>query len=78
MDKTKNRLNRIEGQIKGIQKMYDEKRGCLDIVQQVVAVRQALGRVGKDILAGEAVACSKNVDKKEEFDELIRKLFDLT
>ena len=74
----KSKLNRIEGQIKGIGKMYDEGRGCLDIVQQVVAVRQALGRVGKDILAGEAVACSKNVNKKEEFDELIKKLFDLT
>jgi len=78
MDRTKSKLNRIEGQIKGIQKMYDESRGCLEIVQQLVAARQALGRVGKDILAGEAVACSKNINKKEEFDELIGKLFDLT
>jgi len=78
MNKMKSKLNRIEGQIKGIQKMYDDGRGCLDIVQQVVAVRQALGRVGKDILAGEAVACSKSENKKEEFDELIGKLFDLT
>ena len=78
MDKTKSKLNRIEGQIKGIQKMYDDSRGCLDIIQQIVAVRQALGRVGKDMLAGEAVACSRDVSKKEEFDELIKKLFDLT
>ncbi len=78
MDKIKNKLNRIEGQVKGIQKMYDDNRGCLDILQQIVAVRQALGRVGKDILAGEAVACSRSENKKEEFDELIGKLFDLT
>jgi DNA-binding FrmR family transcriptional regulator len=78
MDKTKSKLNRVEGQIRGIQKMYDEGRGCLDIVQQLVAVRQALGRIGKDILAGEAVACSRSVNKKDEFDELIGKLFDLT
>lgn len=78
MDKTKSKLNKIEGQIKGIQKMYDEGRGCLDVVQQIVAVRQALGSVGKDVLAGEAVACSRSENKKEEFDELIKKLFDLT
>ena len=78
MDKIKNKLNRIEGQVKGVQKMYDDNRDCLDILQQVVAVRQALGRVGKDILAGEAVACSRSENKKEEFNELIGKLFDLT
>ena len=78
MDKITNKLNRIEGPVKGVKKMYDDNRDWLDILQQVVAVRQALGRVGKDILAGEAVACSRSENKKEEFNELIGKLFDLT
>ena len=78
MDDMKSRLNRIEGQIKGIQKMYEEKRDCMEIVQQVLAVRQALGRVGKDFLTSEALCCSKEPDRQEDFDKMLKSLFDLT
>ncbi|MFC1654065.1 metal-sensitive transcriptional regulator [Patescibacteria group bacterium] len=77
MDKMKSKLNRIEGQIKGIQKMYDEGRDCLDIVQQVIAARQALGRIGKDLLTNEAVACSREPKKQEDFDKVLKSLFDV-
>lgn len=74
----KTRLNRIEGQIKGIQKMYDEKRDCVEIVQQVLAVRQALGRVGKDLLTTEAVCCSSEPSRKDDFSKILKSLFDFT
>lgn len=74
----KNRLNRIEGQVKGIQKMYEEKRDCVEIVQQVLAVRQALGRVGKDLLTSEALCCSREPSRKEDFDKILKSLFDFT
>jgi DNA-binding FrmR family transcriptional regulator len=78
MDEMKTRLNRIEGQIKGIQKMYEEKRDCVEIVQQVLAVRQALGRVGKDLLTTEAVCCSSEPSRKDDFNKILKSLFDFS
>ena len=43
------RLNRISGQIDGIKKMIEEERYCLDIVNQIKAVRSALKSVEKNI-----------------------------
>ena len=40
--KIKSRLARIEGQLRGIQKMVDEERNCRDIMQQLIAVRSAV------------------------------------
>ena len=43
------RLNRIEGQVKGIQKMVDEERYCIDILTQISAIRSAINKVGSII-----------------------------
>lgn len=47
-EKTKltNRLRRIEGQVKGIEKMLDSDQCCADILIQIAAVRSAINRVG--------------------------------
>ena len=42
-------LHRIEGQLRGIQRMIEEPRRCVDILQQLSAVEAALGRVGVDV-----------------------------
>lgn len=76
MDKTLTKLKRIEGQVSGVRKMYEEGRGCMEVLQQVIAVRSAMAGVGKDILRGEARACSKN-QSKEDFDKVLKALFDL-
>lgn len=44
------RLRRIEGQVRGMQKMIDEERDCLDITQQISAIINALRRVQSDML----------------------------
>ena len=77
-DKIVSRLNRIEGQVKGVRKMYVKERDCLDLVQQIVAVRQALGRVGKDLLTDEAVRCARRPSKQKDFDKLLKTLFDVS
>jgi len=41
-----NRLRRIEGQARGVQRMLDERRGCQDIVTQVAALKAAVEQVG--------------------------------
>jgi CsoR family transcriptional regulator, copper-sensing transcriptional repressor len=40
-----NRLNRIEGQVRGITRMVDDNRYCIDVLTQIQAVRAALARV---------------------------------
>lgn len=76
MDKTQAKLNRIQGQVAGIVKMYQEERDCLEIVQQIVAVRSALSRVGRDILGGEASRCTRG-DSQANFDKILKTLFEL-
>lgn len=69
------RLKRIEGQIKGIQKMVDEEKQCVDILTQVAAARAAINKVGGIILQRYSKTCLKNAlkDGSEElaFDELL-------
>ncbi|MDW7651077.1 MAG: metal-sensitive transcriptional regulator [Bacillota bacterium] len=41
-----NRLNRIEGQVKGVRKMIEEEQQCTDILMQIAAVKSAVNKVG--------------------------------
>jgi DNA-binding FrmR family transcriptional regulator len=45
-----NRLNRIEGQVRGIARMVEEDRYCIDILTQIQAVRAAVSRVETELL----------------------------
>lgn len=44
------RLSRIEGQVRGLSRMVEEDRYCIDLVTQIAAVRAALARVEQDVL----------------------------
>ena len=50
-------LNRIEGQVRGIAKMVDENRYCIDIVTQISAARAALRRVEESVLKDHVACC---------------------
>lgn len=71
------RLQRIEGQIRGIQKMVEEERYCADILTQLSAVCKALRAVGTEVLRNHLRHCVtqaiKTGEKEAEamFDELI-------
>ncbi len=75
-----NRLNRTEGQIRGITKMIEESRDCKDIVIQLAAVRAGLDRVINLIVTENLMNCmfedTDEIDKRqlEEAIELILKL----
>ncbi|HYJ29921.1 MAG TPA: metal-sensitive transcriptional regulator [Allosphingosinicella sp.] len=45
-----NRLSRVEGQVRGVARMVEEDRYCIDILTQIQAVRAALGRVETELL----------------------------
>ena len=71
-----NRLRRIEGQVKGIHKMIEEDKYCVDILTQVAAVRAAINKVGSLVLEKHAMTCIKNAvssdDKEKALTELIK------
>jgi len=50
MEDTKKRVNRIIGQLRGIEKMLNNKRECSDILQQVSAVKKAIDGLSKEIV----------------------------
>jgi DNA-binding FrmR family transcriptional regulator len=51
------RLHRIEGQVRGIERMVEDERYCVDILTQIAAVRTALERVGLQLLDGHVKHC---------------------
>ena len=68
------RLNRIEGQIKGIQKMVEDDRKCKDILSQVNAASSALDSIAGIILQEHANNCVEQCiqsNSKESIEELI-------
>lgn len=70
------RLRRIEGQVKGIQKMIEEDKYCVDILTQVAAVRAAVNKVGSLILEKHSMTCIENAasteDRKKALTELTK------
>jgi DNA-binding FrmR family transcriptional regulator len=72
------RLSRIEGQVRGLSKMVDEERYCIDIVTQISAVRAALRRVEEEILKDHvshcvehAIASGDKADQRRKIAELM-------
>ena len=51
------RLKKIEGQVKGIQRMVEEGRYCIDIIQQVTAARRALEQVALGVMRRHVDSC---------------------
>jgi CsoR family transcriptional regulator, copper-sensing transcriptional repressor len=72
------RLNRIEGQVRGISRMVQEDRYCIDIVTQISAVRAALRRVEEEVLRDHvahcverAIASGNKADQRRKIEELM-------
>jgi len=76
------RLRRIEGQVKGIQKMIEEDKACSDILIQIAAVRAALNSVGGLILENHMKDCLKKyldgVAEDETLDDLVETMIKYT
>ena len=68
-------LKRIEGQIRGIQKMIDEGKYCVDILNQVKAVRKAITTVEGRILEKHLQSCVKqSLKDSSNFDEKVQEI----
>ena len=69
-----NRMKKIEGQTKGIQKMIEDDRYCIDIVQQLTALSAAVDKVSLLILESHIEGCVTNAIKHEEGEGHIKEL----
>lgn len=75
-DDLRKRLRRVEGQVRGIQKMIDEDRYCVDILVQIAAIKSAMQQVGLTILESHTRGCVANAltnhtDGDAKIDELM-------
>lgn len=71
------RLRRIEGQVRGLQKMVDEDRYCADIMTQISSVHEALRSVGRELMRNHLKHCATTAIRKDQdsadamYDELV-------
>ena len=76
--KVRNRLRRIEGQVRGIAQMVEDDRYCIDILTQMQAVKSAFAKVESEILkqhtahsVAEAIASGDETEQRTKFNELV-------
>jgi len=68
------RLRRMEGQVRGVQKMIEEGRYCVDIVTQLQAISAAADKVSQQVLEGHIRGCVADAIKEQRGDEAITEL----
>ncbi|MBV9880909.1 MAG: metal-sensitive transcriptional regulator [Gemmatirosa sp.] len=71
------RLRRIEGQVRGLQKMVEEDRYCADVMTQISSVHEALRSVGRELMRNHLKHCAStairtsDADAESMYDELV-------
>ena len=76
------RLKKIEGQIRGIMKMVDQEKYCIDIINQITAAEKALDGVAKNIMKRHIESCVTDAiiqgEGQTKIDELIETVFKIS
>src|SRR5579871_2495332 len=72
------RLRRIEGQVRGLQKMVEEDRYCADVIVQIASVQEALRGVARNLMknhmrhcAAKAIGSGRKEEKEAMYEELL-------
>lgn len=73
-DQLQTRLRRIEGQVRGIEKMVDEDRYCIDVLTQISAIQAALDKVALGLLDGHVRHCVTEATQEGRSDEMSTEL----
>lgn len=78
-DQMKNRLKRIEGQIKGILRMMDDNKDCKDVITQLSASRSAIDRTIGVIVSSNLIECMQNENENESRtkEQIVKEAVDL-
>ena len=78
------RLKRIEGQVRGLQKMVDEERWCADTLTQIASVQEALRSVSRELMRNHLKHCAASAAKTDAdsanavYDEVVELMFKYT
>ncbi|PLR80292.1 cytoplasmic protein [Bacillus canaveralius] len=72
-NQTKNRVKRIEGQLRGILKMMEENKDCKDVITQLSATRSAIDRTIGVIVSSNLVECVREANENGENTEALVK-----
>lgn len=72
-----NRLKRVEGQVRGIQKMVDEDRYCMDVLIQIDAINAALKTVGTSLIEHHTSHCVMEAIESGDGDKAVNELVDV-
>jgi len=76
-ERNQKRLRRIEGQVRGLQKMIDDDRYCADIMVQISSVNEALRAVGRELMRNHLKHCASSAIRSSEaeaaamYDEIV-------
>lgn len=74
-ERLQNRLKRIEGQVRGVQRMVDEEAYCVDVLTQIGSIVAAMEKVGAILLKDHVEHCVReSIEKGEDADERIGEL----
>ncbi len=71
------RLKRIEGQVRGVQRMLEEERYCVDVLVQLAAIRAGIDKVGLAVIEGHTRGCLRSAITTGQGDEAIDELMDV-
>ncbi|HHT62627.1 MAG: metal-sensitive transcriptional regulator [Bacillota bacterium] len=71
------RLKKIEGQVKGIQRMVETEKYCVDVLIQIAAVRAAINKVGILIFENHTRECLKKAREEKQEERMIDELINL-
>lgn len=71
------RLKKIEGQVRGLQRMIEEDRYCVDVLVQVAAVKAAMNKVGLALMEGHARGCMQAATRRGEGDQAVGELMEV-
>ncbi len=70
-------LRRIEGQVRGVARMVEEERYCIDILNQTMAIKAALGRVEQEVLKDHAAHCIRQAVESGDAKNQAKKFAEL-
>jgi CsoR family transcriptional regulator, copper-sensing transcriptional repressor len=73
-DQLGKRLARIEGQVRGVQRMVDEDRYCIDVLQQISAIQAALNKVALGLVDGHVRHCIADAGAEDSREEMTTEL----
>jgi DNA-binding FrmR family transcriptional regulator len=65
-DQLQTRLRRVEGQVRGVERMVEEDRYCIEVLTQIAAIQAALDKVALGLLDGHAHTCVIGADASEQ------------